>query len=98
MIREPARSVPREGGAPCKVAIVVGVLDRRCRMESMMLMMAAASARQAAAVFRAMNRYDMAAVAEADAHAIDAQRGCLNAEGRALLRAAQEQSHTFRGN
>jgi hypothetical protein len=67
-------------------------------MESMMLMLAAASARQAACVFRAMNRHDAAAAAESDAHALDAQRGCLKAEGRAILRAAHEQSRTFRGN
>ena len=67
-------------------------------MESMMLMLAAASAREMAAVYRGMNRHDLAAMCEADAHAIDARRGTLNAEGRAIMAAAVWQNRTFQGN
>ena len=65
-------------------------------MESMMLMLAAASAREMAAVFRATNRHDLAAMAEVDAHAIDARRGCLNAEGRGIALAAVAQNKSWR--
>lgn len=67
-------------------------------MESMLLMLAAASAREMAAVYRGMNRHDLAAMCEADAHAIDARRGTLNAEGHALAAAAVIQNRSYRYN
>jgi len=48
-----------------------------------------------AAVFRVMNRHDLAAKAELDAHSIDAATGRLNAEGMGIMLAAHEQSETY---